>query len=407
MRLSAPNSNPLRVSGQHSMFLDGWRLTATLAVFCGHLTRPDILFDVDVAPLGRGTIPTFFIIGAYLTALSLSRGGEFLGRVAQRYYAMWAVFIPASLLVLGLNIYLVQVASPLVGTDKFDPDLSLGRHLHELFELLTFSGEYWARSTVGQGVFSNQAFWTMDYIMAYTVMTAAAYLLTGWRRVLVFLGAAAIAGPTVVLLSPLWLAGVAAFELHRRVDVVQFQQPWLRWSCFVLIGVSVATWIAIETFGWGEQLYRWSKTLASYDTRQYLGMAKRFLWQWAYIGPLFTILVCSRFILNGEVSMRWRAAVQRAANYALPFYAVHFTTIFFVQTWIPNYRPPYTALDPYLVMIGALALSVLFGLALERWIAPLTDRWGKRLVPRTKSRSPTTREHPSPRIDSHAWARSG
>ncbi len=38
---------------QFSLFIHLWRILAVAAVFVGHATKPDILFDVDVAILGR------------------------------------------------------------------------------------------------------------------------------------------------------------------------------------------------------------------------------------------------------------------------------------------------------------------------------------------------------------------
>ncbi len=126
------------------------------------------------------------------------------------------MLILASVIIFCMDLYMIQVTAPIMENDKFDPGMSLERILFDVFSLLTFSGEYWSRSTFGQGVFSNQAIWIIDYIMACTVMTAAIYLLKGWLRVTVLLAAVIISGPTVLLLAPLRFAGVLAFEVQRR-----------------------------------------------------------------------------------------------------------------------------------------------------------------------------------------------
>ena len=182
---------------QYSAFIHLWRIVATAAVFIGHATKPDILFDIDVAIIGRATIPTFLLISGYFTTLSMYSGGRFLKKVAKRYYIMLTMFVPASFLIFCMDLYMVQAGAPILTIYKFDPDLSFGRVLIDVFNLFTFSGEYWSQSTVGQGVFSNQAIWIIDYIMAYTVMTAALYLLSGWVRVVTILGVMAIAGVPV------------------------------------------------------------------------------------------------------------------------------------------------------------------------------------------------------------------
>lgn len=382
--------------GQYSVFLDIWRLLATFAVFLGHLTRPDVLFDVDVAPLGRGTIPTFLIISAYLAAMSFQKGGHFGIRVAERYYSLYAVFLPASVLVLLMDIWLIHVGSPLILNDKFDPDLSLGRIGVEVFQLFTFSGEYWSPSTFGQGVFSNQAYWTMDYILAYTVGTAAFYLLRGWKRSVALVVIALIAGPTVLLLAPIWVAGVAAFEMQKRIDARAHRSGMAvsRRLGGAVIVVAVACWVSIEAFGWGADLYAWSKTLAPYEIRQHLGMAKRFLWQWAYIVPLTLMLVAAKYALSGSVSAVWQRRVSNAAKYSLPFYAIHFSLIYLVQSWFPGYEARHDAWQPYAVGAITIVLAIVFGYAQLRWIAPPARRLRRRLFAR--SASAQTKEAVSP-----------
>lgn len=49
---------------QFSAFIHLWRILATAAVFIGHATKPDILFDIDFAIIGRAIIPTFLIMQA-------------------------------------------------------------------------------------------------------------------------------------------------------------------------------------------------------------------------------------------------------------------------------------------------------------------------------------------------------
>ena len=165
------------------------------------------------------------MISGYFAAMTFYKGQikgvsrlrKFLKSVLTRYFNMYFMFVPATLLVLVMDVWMIRVDAAFVHTDKFDPDLSPLRIVKEFWQLFTFSGEYWAASTVGQGVFSNAAVWTMDYLMAYTVATAALYLLSGPTRVVAsLLAAILIAGPTVLLLSPLWWFGVLAFEIHKR-----------------------------------------------------------------------------------------------------------------------------------------------------------------------------------------------
>ena len=389
----ASPTQKMALPGQFSVFIYLWRLLATAAVFLGHATRPDILFDVDFSLFGRATIPTFLLVSGYFTAMSFSAGGRFTGKIVGRYLQLHVFFVPASVLVLLMDSYLLHVGSPFVIHEKFDPNLSVERIAVDVIALLTFSGEYWSTSTFGQGVFSNMAIWTIDYIMAYVVMTGALYLLRGSARVLMFAAVCSIAGPTVLLLAPLWFAGVAAYRVHAWADNTNVNsglhvrslnfgvsRKTMSWAACLIMVAAVASWISLEVFGLGEFAYEWSKTLAPYEIRQYLGMAKRFLWQWCYIPILLAIIVSARFIFVGAVAPRMLKSFKVAANYSLPVYAIHFTTMYLVQSLIPDYTPRHDSLDPYFMIGATLVMSIMFGYVIFTWVKPTTDRWTKRIV---------------------------
>ncbi|NNF78634.1 MAG: hypothetical protein HKN05_11455 [Rhizobiales bacterium] len=389
-----PKAVLLRISEGQSTFLHIVKILAIAAVIVGHGSKPDILFDVDISLLGRATIPTFLMISGYFAAMTfskaqikgVSRGRKFLKSVMTRYFNMYFMFVPATLLVLAMDIWMIRVDAVFVHTDKFDPDLSGWRIAKEFWQLFTFSGEYWAPSTVGQGVFSNAAVWTMDYLMAYTVATAALYILSGGTRVAVICLAVLIAGPTILLLSPLWWFGVLAFEIHRRtaaqenaagggatIGPVRLSDVAVRrLSVGLFVSVAVA-WLVVERSGIGPELYKWSKTLASYDLRQYLGMSKRFLWQWTYIPIIFTFLVTSKYIFTGPVPPGFRSRVQTVSKYCFPVFAFHFTTMYFFQALIPDYQATYKSADPYIMAISSLVVSIVCGVCCFKFVKPVTD----------------------------------
>jgi hypothetical protein len=331
-----PIEQRVGIPGQYSVFVHCWHTLATLAVFLGHATRPDILFDADFSLIGRATIPTFLIVSGYFTTMSFAHGGRFFKKMAKRYFNMWVFFIPATALILAMDVYLISIDSIITSRGKFDPDLSFGRIALDVFNMLTFSGEYWKASTFGQGAFSNQAFWTMDYIMGYTLLTAAIYLITGWQRLVAIVFISALVDPTVLLLAPLWFAGVAAYEVHQRalyhkgVTSLNVMAARLRFlgirvhiTTLKRIGLGAcvlvaAVWLTLEWMQWGPQLYKYSKGLIAYEWRQHLGMAERYLWQWAYVPILFSLLVFARFYLDGPAPAllsRPTALVSSCLNY--------------------------------------------------------------------------------------------
>lgn len=392
-RAALATEHRANVPDQYSLLIHLWRTFATLAVFIGHATKPDILFDTDIALLGRATIPSFLVISGYFTTLSMSAGGRFLKKLAKRYFTMLTMFIPATLLIFFMDHYMISVNAPILTNYKFDPDMSFQRISLDFFNLMTFSGEYWKASTVGQGVLSNQAIWIIDYIMAYTVMTAAIYLLTGWVRVAILLLAIAVAGPTVLLLAPLWFAGVLAFEFQRRAFDSSGCEPgeWHPITLASRLGIAltpvgakklaiaaivaaVLLSIVIELSRSGEALYLWSKTLVPYDYRQHLGMAKRFAWQWDHVPSLLVVMSAARIVFDGHVRVRLLRPIQIASQYAFPVFALHFSTMYFVQALIPDYVPRHDAADPYVMILSSFAICLAYGYLYFHLIRLYTDR---------------------------------
>jgi len=265
----ARSAVPYKPGAAQSLFLHSMKIIAIAAVVLGHVTKPDILFDVDVSLIGRATIPTFFAISGYLTAMTVAKGTDFFRTVVRRYVNLYYMFVPAAFLALAMDLWMIEAGAAFVKSDKFDANITAWRVLVEFFYLFTFSGEYWSLSTFGQGVFSNAAMWTMDYMMAYTVATAALYTLGGWKRVLAVALVVLAAGPTVLLLAPLWFGGVVAFEMNDR----SFRREQTRLAAQASFGVVVtpqnrqrhawiavifafAAWMLLEHWDLGQRTYQ-------------------------------------------------------------------------------------------------------------------------------------------------------
>lgn len=376
-----------------SVTFDLIRIFATFAVVVQHATAPSYFFDQgQIAMLGRTVIPVFLMISGYMTAATMSRGGSFHKKVARRYLKYYFVVIPAFFILLAADIWLVHVGSPIVDEYKFEGAYDAWALAREFFQAITYSGEYWRENTVSQGLFGNVAFWTVDYILAYVALTTALFMLDGVKRWVWLAICAAIAGPTIVLLSPLWFAGVWAFELHRKCDVsrrfANSARPELasgwpvllrRWAWAYLLVGALIIWI-VERQGVGQTAYLESKSWASYDYRQSLGMAKRFAWQWLLTPGLFFIMLASKYVIKWRPSEGLKQWARKAALYTLPIYIFHFSFLYVVHALIPNYQPYWYAPDPYIMIFGALLLTIIVAWAAYRYVQPAFDRVIARII---------------------------
>lgn len=182
----------------------------------------------------------------------------------------------------------------------------------------------------------------------------------------------AIIGPVVLLLSPLWFAGVLAYEGHKRclyrngtTSVENLSQrlrkrginvsarTLQRVALAIVLGV-FPLWALFEYYLVALELYAWSKTFASYEWRQHLGMSKRYLGQLAYVPGLFALLFLARFILDGPAPAWLSRIAATGSRCAFPVYAIHFTLLYLTESLIPNYVPRHDTIGPYIVMTSSL-----------------------------------------------------
>lgn len=137
------------------------------------------------------------------------------------------------------------------------------------------------------------------------------------------------------------------------------RRPSVRLSLAV-VGVTFFAYVLFNYYRIGDELYLWSKTLASYDYRQYLGMSKRWAMQYGHMVFLFVFLVMSKYIFvsdtNNETLSR---LVSRIVPYTLPVFIFHFPLLYFLSAMTEH--DPTDPLDQTVLFVLTLLISVAFG----------------------------------------------
>ena len=145
----------------------------------------------------------------------------------------------------------------------------------------------------------------------------------------------------------------------------------------ILLAVVSSIWI--EFSGSGEAVHRWSKSLAPYELRQYLGMAKRYPWQWTHVPSLFVVMCSARILFEGRVAAYLLRPIQIASQYTFPVFAIHFSTMYFVQALLPDYMRRHDSLYPYVMIGGTFAICVAYGYLFFRLVRPYSDSMHREL----------------------------
>lgn len=215
-----------------SIYLDLVRSLAALDVVFGHACE---LYDLPLAGRwGHHAVMVFFVLSGYVIAhVAETREKDLRTFLIARLARLWSVLVPALVLTLVCDILVRQFGQDLRGLATVPTDHAFIR----IGAILTFLSESW----VSIQPFSNGAAWSLCLEFWYYVTFGLwTFMRPGWARIGLASTAALLSGHKGLLLSPVWLMGVAL----QRVPGLRRHPAWVDgalWSIsLLLIG-----WIAI------------------------------------------------------------------------------------------------------------------------------------------------------------------
>lgn len=256
-----------------SLYLDVLRFLAALQVLFFHL--PAFEFSgIERAwwnKFGHEAVVVFFVLSGYLITFAADRPNVTFRRYAiSRFVRIYSVILPAIVLTLAFDIVGRSIAVEAYA--DFPPP---ERILQRFIVSATLLNQSWQLDVQ---VFSNTPYWSIAYEYWYYFVFGAWTLLRGRSR-WVFTGIfLLIAGPKVLLLFPVWLAGCLAFRENilrtagigaSVVAAIAIVPAWYVYINYDVLKVT-ATWVAGIT---GYDLWReglgWSRYFVS---DYYLGL---------------------------------------------------------------------------------------------------------------------------------------
>ena len=222
-----------------SVYLDLLRFLAALAVFLQHFAwqhfSGGMLWQIE--PYGAQAVVVFFVLSGYLIGYVTHRpGATARGYILDRAARLYSVVLPALFLTFVLD--------------------AIGKHIHpEMFTGGWFNGtepiisqfirnalflnQIWFSNTYPG---SNVPYWSMGYeAWYYIIFGLFAFLPRVWGA-LAALAALACVGPGVAELFPIWLLGVAVYQLHARGI------PGRHWLGISLFLGAPLVWLALEVW---------------------------------------------------------------------------------------------------------------------------------------------------------------
>jgi peptidoglycan/LPS O-acetylase OafA/YrhL len=337
------------ITARLSILLDLVRAMAALAVLIGHAVQ---LGHYDgyypfTTQFQHNAVIVFFVLSGLVIAASADRtprepGGPMLARYA---LARGARILPVALPALAISLAVMAVDDLLLPAPIFSEDARGIPAREWLYAVLFLSESY------RTGFPPNPPYWSLCYEVWFYALFGAATFLEGWKRIAATVLVAAIAGPNILLLFPVWLVGVAL----ARIPSARGVPAWLAVP-FILCALACLTWVSTISY----PLYQ--------ATGGYVPWSMGFS-----IFPLTDMLLAlslalgfaglRTFTLNGGAWLeRMAGPIRYAANMSFSLYLLHWPLLKLLRVLR---TPDQGALGFVLVLVVTIAASAAFAAVTE------------------------------------------
>ena len=242
---------------------------------------------------------------------------------------MYSVVLPAMALTLVLSVICARLA-PAYYQGTFAP---FSDHPFTRIVLnLSFLSQSWSHSTIP---FIDSPFWSLSYECLFYVVYGILFYLRGWNRLLGCIVWAAVAGPQVIFLLPLWYLGSVAYDCfyalrHTRIGALISGLTVLQIaSTIVLSGFVHHRWPVI--FRAVLRFSAWPNPLTLFHVDPY-----RATMMAAGTGILAAVILLQLLLLADFISLDpsrvWAQRFRRLADGTFAIYLMHYPLMVLAQS---------------------------------------------------------------------------
>jgi peptidoglycan/LPS O-acetylase OafA/YrhL len=362
-----------------SLYLDLVRLGAAVVVLLSHFayTRFTAGEYLVFRRFGSDAVILFFVLSGYVIAYVTAERERGPGDYAvSRLARLYSVALPA----LCLTVAADQIGRVL------DPSLYAGwwyKDQHPVWRFLVnavFANELWFQS---MRPFSNGPYWSLGYEFWYYALFGVWHFTTGRRRTVLITLLAAVIGPKVLLLLPVWLTGVWTYRYNR----YRVLGPRLAWAFFFF---PILAYAAIKYTGIDREMRSLTMALLG---KHFVRSGLRWSDEFA-ISYVYAVLVAMNFMAVNSLSSvfeRWLRPIARPIRYCagltFSIYLFHYPLLLFFSACYG--REASGTVDQVLLLASTLIAIALLGAVTERkkevaraWLSPLVRKAAGALAPR-------------------------
>ena len=298
------------MSKTFSIYLDLVRFLAAGLVYLHHSNQRLLVSDVlPASNIGHSAVIVFFVLSGFVIAyISATRENRPASYAASRISRVYSVVLPTLILTIVLDAIGRQLYPELYSYpfDKFV--------LRGLASLLLLN-EVWFVSITS---FSNVPFWSICYEFWYYVAFGIFAFFPRKMALALLALLALILGPKIVLLAPIWMAGVVLYRWQR---LNRIAEAW----AWLLVVASLVGIVVFHQVGVTESVAEQFKMLVGPKWHAEFTFSKFFLSDY-----LLTLLVLANFVGMRRVSFRLEAIlllierpVRFLAGYTFTLYLLH------------------------------------------------------------------------------------
>ena len=360
MTTATKGQSPL--SNSLSVYLDLLRFLAAMVVFLLHASFHRFTGGLPglwrLSVFGNDAVMLFFVLSGFVIAHVTSRDAHsWKDYSAARLSRLWSICIPALVLTAALDAVGMRLAPDLYAFAWYEYDEPVAR----LLASLLFLNELWFYSIQP---FSNTPYWSVGYEFWYYVLFGVALFLRG-RQQLAALGLVALVmGPKILLLLPVWLAGVWAYR-------TALAQRLPRAAALALCLGTLGVYLAYRLLGGAEWVEQLSTGWLGPTLSAKLGWSANFLGSYV-VGALVALhFVGARRLLDGRhgVPLRLEAPIRYLASLTFALYLFHNPLLQFFAAlahWLGAW-----GYQRFIIVLGPLLVVLLIGRWAETRKTPL------------------------------------
>lgn len=219
-----------------SAYLDFLRFSAALVVVLGHLSQDGFALGwIPLAHLSHEAVVVFFLMSGYIITAStqarIAAGAGAAEYVVARVSRVYSVALPAV-------VFSVLLA---VAIAAWSPELAGRIHDWRPFSWIDIAASllFWNQSwSHGTDLPLNGPYWSLCYEVWYYLLFGLFVFVKGRTRWPLLLLAAALAGPAIMVLFPIWVLG-AWLALHPE----RLPRPGTSVAYLVWLGAPLLIWL--------------------------------------------------------------------------------------------------------------------------------------------------------------------